>query len=447
MKGTSPLNIRNKGTSGKTALSTKTFIPTGNLTGNAVDFHSWDGANRLASSTRAVLPPFLTTLFTYGPDGARVRKYRAAAGSTPAVDFLYPSADVEIDARYSVSGTRAGDNAKFHSSIAYTRYPHMDIKTVGAAATLKTHVLHRDHLATVRFVTDETGAVVEQTGYAPYGERLNANFATQKGFVGERHDPETGLLHLNARYMNPATGRFISPDDWDPTLPGVGTNRYAYAGNDPVNKADPNGHQNDDPTPNDGDRDNDLIPDGWDRWPDIDNNRILSPEGGVTPGLGGTPSVIQRSLNGIVGSVIGKNNPVGSWVSAKENMSPRAIAYQNQVGGRAGQAYNVNGVRFDAIQDGVLIDAKGPGYARFTKDGQFQPWWSGQDKIVDQANRQISAAKGASINWIFAEPEAAKATRKVFEKENVKGIKISVEKPTEKTQAQSSKGLNLDYDF
>ena len=28
----------------------------------------------------------------------------------------------------------------------------------------------------------------------------------------------------------------------DPTLPGVGTNRYAYAGNDPVNKADPNGH-------------------------------------------------------------------------------------------------------------------------------------------------------------------------------------------------------------
>jgi len=42
--------------------------------------------------------------------------------------------------------------------------------------------------------------------------------------------------------MDPALGRFISPDDWDPTLPGVGTNRYAYAGNDPVNKSDPNGH-------------------------------------------------------------------------------------------------------------------------------------------------------------------------------------------------------------
>ncbi len=41
---------------------------------------------------------------------------------------------------------------------------------------------------------------------------------------------------------NVANARFISPDNWDPTMPGVGTNRYAYAGNDPVNKSDPNGH-------------------------------------------------------------------------------------------------------------------------------------------------------------------------------------------------------------
>jgi hypothetical protein len=39
-----------------------------------------------------------------------------------------------------------------------------------------------------------------------------------------------------------ANARFISPDNWDPTKPGVGTNRYAYAENDPINKSDPNGH-------------------------------------------------------------------------------------------------------------------------------------------------------------------------------------------------------------
>ncbi|MEL6201810.1 MAG: RHS repeat-associated core domain-containing protein [Pseudomonadota bacterium] len=58
----------------------------------------------------------------------------------------------------------------------------------------------------------------------------------------ERHDPETGLIYLNARYHDPSIGRFISPDDWDPTIEGVGTNRYAYSANDPVNKSDPNGH-------------------------------------------------------------------------------------------------------------------------------------------------------------------------------------------------------------
>jgi len=39
-----------------------------------------------------------------------------------------------------------------------------------------------------------------------------------------------------------ANARYISPDSFDPTQPAVGTNRYAYAGNDPINNSDPNGH-------------------------------------------------------------------------------------------------------------------------------------------------------------------------------------------------------------
>ncbi|WP_210187874.1 RHS repeat-associated core domain-containing protein, partial [Xaviernesmea oryzae] len=34
----------------------------------------------------------------------------------------------------------------------------------------------------------------------------------------------------------------ISPDPMDPTIQGVGTNRYAYSQNDPINKSDQNGH-------------------------------------------------------------------------------------------------------------------------------------------------------------------------------------------------------------
>ena len=34
----------------------------------------------------------------------------------------------------------------------------------------------------------------------------------------------------------------IQPDWWEATQAGVGTNRYAYSFNDPVNKCDPSGH-------------------------------------------------------------------------------------------------------------------------------------------------------------------------------------------------------------
>lgn len=195
-----------------------TYDANGNMLLDGARELTWDPANRLSKVERGSV----TVNLAYGPDGARAKK-TWDLGKT-----LYPSADVEIDD----FGTVTGPNA-------FTRYPHPDIKIVGT----QKFFLHRDHLSSVRFVTNAAGAIVESTPYAVYGERMNeATFNRQKGFIGERHDPETGLIYLNARYYDPAFGRFISPDDWDPTLEGVGTNRYAYALNDPVNKSDPNGH-------------------------------------------------------------------------------------------------------------------------------------------------------------------------------------------------------------
>ncbi|WP_322418023.1 RHS repeat-associated core domain-containing protein [Mesorhizobium huakuii] len=187
----------------------------GNLTSDGSRTLAWDEANRLKTVSLASN----TVNLAYGPDGARAKKTSSFATT------LYPDADVEI-------------NPATPGAEIYTRYPHPDIKVVGT----NVFFLHREHLASVRLVTDMSGAMVEGTTYATYGESLNTGFQTQKSYIGERFDAETGLLYLNARYMDPVLGRFISPDDWDPTLPGVGTNRYAYAQNDPVNKADSNGH-------------------------------------------------------------------------------------------------------------------------------------------------------------------------------------------------------------
>ncbi|MBZ0216966.1 MAG: hypothetical protein K8F25_10470, partial [Fimbriimonadaceae bacterium] len=57
-----------------------------------------------------------------------------------------------------------------------------------------------------------------------------------------RYDEHAELQFLNNRYYDPELALFIQPDWLGVTEPGVGTNRYAYANNDPVNKLDPNGN-------------------------------------------------------------------------------------------------------------------------------------------------------------------------------------------------------------
>ncbi len=66
------------------------------------------------------------------------------------------------------------------------RYPHMNIKIGDGGAGF---YLHRNHRASVRAVTDSSGQLVEGTGYAAYGEKLNTGFQTQKPWIGERDDP------------------------------------------------------------------------------------------------------------------------------------------------------------------------------------------------------------------------------------------------------------------
>ncbi len=113
----------------------------------------------------------------------------------------------------------------------------------------------------------------------------------------------------------------------------------------------------------------------------------------------------------------------GVWTKASEGMSAQARAYQKQITGRTGQAFTVNGVKFDGVTEaGVLIDAKGPGYANFVRNGRFQSWFAGEGEILQQARRQTQAAAGGPILWHVAEGEAASAITDLFAREGVIGI-------------------------
>ncbi|MBO0846561.1 MAG: hypothetical protein J2P22_14215, partial [Nocardioides sp.] len=116
----------------------------------------------------------------------------------------------------------------------------------------------------------------------------------------------------------------------------------------------------------------------------------------------------------------------GAWGTAAESMSSRGAAYQARVtGGTAGSVYRVGGVKFDGFANGVLQEAKGPGYAKFVRNGQFQPWFSGADSLASQAQRQLAAAGGTPITWSVAEPEAATAINNLFMSRGISGITVT----------------------
>jgi RHS repeat-associated protein len=94
----------------------------------------------------------------------------------------------------------------------------------------------------VRQRLDVSGQVVAVNDYRPFGAPLEGGGGDPYGFTGEWWEGDAGLLYLRARYYDPATGQFLSPDPWRGNVWRPGTlNRYAYVLNDPINDRDPSG--------------------------------------------------------------------------------------------------------------------------------------------------------------------------------------------------------------
>lgn len=198
----------------------------GNLKSDGTRHFDWDSENRPIR----IIMSASTVEFVYGPDGARLKKTVKDDPTVPAgrtTLFLGPDAERSADG-------------------IWTLYPHPDIRLQPSAGGVDA-VVHRDHLSSVRRLTRAVGgATLAAALHRAYGEKVvfsGEEKLDTHGYIGEREDAETGLIYLNARYYDPKTGRFISPDSLNPTVPGVGTNRYAYALNNPINLSDPGGHE------------------------------------------------------------------------------------------------------------------------------------------------------------------------------------------------------------
>jgi hypothetical protein len=166
--------------------------------------------------------------------------------------------------------------------------------------------------------------------------------------------------------------------------------------------------------------------------------RVVVPVGKVATVLSGGPGaaiILQRA--NASGQTPSPAPGPGQWGPAEESMSARARAYQEQISGHsAAEAYWLGGVgrknggvKFDGFKDGVLLEAKGPGYAnKFLDTLEPRPWFepSGAKALVDQAKRQLEATMktGTPIRWHVAEEKVADAIRLLFKRERVIGVEV-----------------------
>lgn len=110
----------------------------------------------------------------------------------------------------------------------------------------------------------------------------------------------------------------------------------------------------------------------------------------------------------------------GEWVQADEYMPASSRSYQAEItGAPEGYAYRVRWgdkeVDFDGFDQGVLLEVKGTGYAKWVdKQLNFFRIFEGRDKMLGQAKRQFEVANGMPIRWIVAEEKLAGALRKMF---------------------------------
>jgi RHS repeat-associated protein len=157
-------------------------------------------------------------------------------------------------------------------------------------------------------------------------------------------------------------------------------------------------------------------------------------------------SVLTQTTKALKTAIISRSTAVIKNTSLPGTSSSRSIGngkgyeYQSYLSGKPIkdgkiEEFNYNGVDFDGYSNGILFDAKDGYKTWFNNDGSAKDWvknTSVGDDLADQANRQIKAADGNYLQWIFSDKEAAANMRDLLKSKNVDVDKIEfkyVEKP------------------
>ena len=229
-----------------TSTGSYVYDANGNMTSGNGRTITWNGDNLPVSisSTATVNGNNAITgssTFSYSPD---LQRYQQVTTDSVAGN----STTTYIGSLFEIVSA-SGSTQYRHEIVAGTAV--VAVHTLDQAGDATTTYTHSDQLGSADTLTDDSGAVVQQTSFDAFGLRRDAaNWAydlsgtqiaslksrTDRGFTFQEQLDNVGLVHMNGRVYDPTIGRFISAD---PMLPG---NRYAYVNNNPMNSTDPTGY-------------------------------------------------------------------------------------------------------------------------------------------------------------------------------------------------------------
>jgi RHS repeat-associated protein len=209
-----------------TSSTSYTYDSNGNMltktAGSNTTTYAWDYENRLTAVT---LPGTGGTVtFKYDPMGRRIEKVSPTFTSV----FVYDG-DNLVETTNSTGAVVA----------RYTQTQNVD-EPLAELRSGTTTYYEADGLGSVTSLTNAAGVVANTYAYDSYGNTTGSSGSVSNPFqyTGREFDTETNLYYNRARYLDAATGRFISED---PIGFSGGADFYAYVANDPVNWIDPLG--------------------------------------------------------------------------------------------------------------------------------------------------------------------------------------------------------------
>ncbi len=174
-----------------------------------------------------------TITYTYDGDGNLISKTITEGINTDTYEYFYD---------YSAGLPRLLVETK--NSTEVTNYLYAG-RLYAKKTTTGTVYYHQDGLGSILAITDQTGTILNKYEYDVYGtpEAIQETIENCILFTGEMYDDGSGLYYLRARYYNPSTGRFMTPDTYFGELDNpISQNLYIYCANNPVNYVDPSGH-------------------------------------------------------------------------------------------------------------------------------------------------------------------------------------------------------------